>query len=211
MATYFNWSDQSENFDNAYSEKSQVPFFKNYVKNDLLLRQKLVFDILGDIKGKKILDLGCGVGRYSHLASLSGAKVIGIDISKNAIEIAKTKAKELGVENSCEFICEDFIESQNNFNVDCVIALGFVQYFNNPIEVISDILKNNQKIIFDIPTFFHWINPCRKIYRTLMKGIKFKSFTKYEMQKMVKFLNEKHNIELKVNYLNPTIFIISNN
>ena len=43
MASYQNWTDQSENFDDAYSEKSTIPLFKEYVKQDLNLRQKIVF------------------------------------------------------------------------------------------------------------------------------------------------------------------------
>ena len=57
MASYQNWTDQSENFDDAYSEKSTIPLFKEYVKQDLNLRQKIVFEELGDLKDKKILDL----------------------------------------------------------------------------------------------------------------------------------------------------------
>ena len=95
MSTYRNWTDQSENFDDAYSEKSTVPLFKEYVKKDLLLRQKIVFEELGNLKDKKILDLGCGVGRYSYEAATKGAQVIDIDISPKAIEIAKKKPLNL--------------------------------------------------------------------------------------------------------------------
>lgn len=210
METYKNWTNQSENFDDAYSEKSTVPIFKNYVKKDLLLRQEIVFEELGDLQNKKLLDLGCGVGRYSHLAAMKGAKVIGIDISPKAIEIAKKKAKEFQIEDKCEFFCGDFIKYSAIPKVDYVIALGFVQYFNDGKKVIEDILKKNNKIIFDIPTFSHWINPCRKIYRTLMKGIKFTSYTENEVNKLVDYLNNKYSINLTVIRRNPTIRVISN-
>lgn len=210
MKTYQNWTDQSENFDDAYSEKSTVPLFKEYVKKDLLLRQKIIFEELGNLKNKTILDLGCGVGRYSHEAATKGAQAIGIDISPEAIEIAKKKALEFNISNNCKFICEDFINSKNIPKVDYVIALGFVQYFDNDLKVLNDILNVNQKIIFDLPTFFHWINPCRKVYRTLMKGIKFTSYTQKEVNNLVNNLNSQYNLNLKIIKKNPTIWIISN-
>ena len=105
METYKNWTNQSENFDDACSEKSTVPIFKNYVK-DLLLRQEIVFEELGDLQNKKLLDLGCGVGRYSHLAAMKGAKVMGIDISPKAIEIAKKKLKNFKLKINVNFFVE---------------------------------------------------------------------------------------------------------
>jgi SAM-dependent methyltransferase len=44
-----------------------------------------------------VLDLGCGTGRNSNYLSDLGNNVIGIEISKTALNLAKTRAKELGV------------------------------------------------------------------------------------------------------------------
>jgi putative methylase len=50
---------------------------------------------LGDIENKIVLDLGCGTGIFSVGAFLTGAeKVIGIDIDKNIIEIARDYAEK---------------------------------------------------------------------------------------------------------------------
>lgn len=47
-----------------------------------------------DIKNKVILDLGCGTGRLTIGSALMGAKeVIGIDVDKNVIKIAKENIK----------------------------------------------------------------------------------------------------------------------
>jgi ubiquinone/menaquinone biosynthesis C-methylase UbiE len=37
---------------------------------------------------RKVLDLGCGVGRHSVLLASSGFEVVGVDISKNALKMA---------------------------------------------------------------------------------------------------------------------------
>lgn len=46
---------------------------------------------------KNILDLGCGTGRNSNYLAEKGNYVIGIEISKTAIEIAKSRAKKSGL------------------------------------------------------------------------------------------------------------------
>lgn len=46
---------------------------------------------------KNILDLGCGTGRNSNYLAELGNNVIGIEISKTAVNIAKERAIECGV------------------------------------------------------------------------------------------------------------------
>jgi len=75
---------------------------------------------LGDIKGKKVVDLGCGTGIFAIGVALLGAKeVIGVDADPEAIEIARVQASKTGVDNITEFILEDV----QNFtqNADTVI------------------------------------------------------------------------------------------
>lgn len=73
---------------------------------------------LGDIEGKKVVDLGCGTGIFALGAKLLGAKeVIGIDIDEKAVEIAKENAKKLDV--GVDFrICEI-----KDFNEECDTVL----------------------------------------------------------------------------------------
>jgi len=49
------------------------------------------------VEEKTILDLGCGTGRNSNYLADIGNNVIGIEISKTAITLAKNRAKEMGV------------------------------------------------------------------------------------------------------------------
>ncbi len=57
-------------------------------------------------------DLGCGDGRVAIEASLRGAKVVCVELSKELIERAKEKARKMGVYDRIEFINDNF------FNVD---------------------------------------------------------------------------------------------
>jgi len=59
-----------------------------------------------DIKDKIVFDLGCGTGIFAIGATLTGAKkVVGFDIDKKSIEIAKKYAKEKFL--SIKFLVKD--------------------------------------------------------------------------------------------------------
>lgn len=49
------------------------------------------------VEERVILDLGCGTGRNANYLAELGNKVIGIEISRTALSLAKTRAIEMGV------------------------------------------------------------------------------------------------------------------
>ena len=60
--------------------------------------------------GGNVLDIGCGTGTNAIWLAQQGFQVSGIDISSRAIELAKQRAKESGVE--CCFAADDFLSRQ---------------------------------------------------------------------------------------------------
>ena len=67
-----------------YKEKSKAHWYNLYPG---FLR------VLGKIKGKKILDIGCGSGEFTKKLADMGANVTGIDISKKWIEFCNRTHK----------------------------------------------------------------------------------------------------------------------
>src|SRR3990167_9283383 len=60
-----------------------------------LLEMPATLELLGDVKGKKILDFGCGTGIYAKLLTKKGAIVKGFDISEEMLKIAKQENPKL--------------------------------------------------------------------------------------------------------------------
>ena len=72
----------------------------------------------GDVENKAVLDLGCGTGIFSVGAILTGAKkVVGIDVDKNSIEIARDYAEKNDFE--IKFLVQDVKDVE--VNCDTVI------------------------------------------------------------------------------------------
>jgi 2-polyprenyl-3-methyl-5-hydroxy-6-metoxy-1,4-benzoquinol methylase len=69
-------------------------------------------NLLGNMKGKRILDVGCGEGEDAVLLAKLGAIVTGFDVSPGAVEVAKKRAELDGVADRVSFICAPLSEAQ---------------------------------------------------------------------------------------------------
>jgi len=67
----------------------------NDYRNHFLLPRML--QLLGDVRGRTILDLGCGEGGYSRELTRRGARVVGVDGSPRLVEVARQRARDEGL------------------------------------------------------------------------------------------------------------------
>ncbi len=63
----------------------------------IALEEAHVDRLLGDVKGKRILDVGCGTGRHAARLAQRGAEVTGVDFSGGMLARAREKAGMTGV------------------------------------------------------------------------------------------------------------------
>ncbi len=106
--------------------------------------QKIELDALGDVQGKSMLHLQCHFGMDSLSWARLGAKVIGVDFSSKAIEIANKLKDKTGLE--ARFIKSDInsLPDKLNEKFDIVFTsygvLAWLQDLNKWAEVISHFL-----------------------------------------------------------------------
>lgn len=136
--------------------------FKLYKGKRLPSRLQVVLKMAGPVKGKRILDYGCGRGELVMNCALLGSEVVGIDYSKAAIDLANEATKELPNEtqHKITFIQFNIKESgrlpypDNNF--DNVFLCDVVEHLHNweideVLKEIHRVLKLGGKLILDTP------------------------------------------------------------
>lgn len=171
--------------------------------------------------GKKVLEVGVGMGTDFLQWIRSGAETYGIDFSEKSINITKNRlkiyglvAKELKVAD-----CENIPYPDNFF--DLVYSWGVIHHTPNPIRALDEIIRVTKpmgkcKIMIynrhSLCAFYLWIKRCLfkgKFYRNFawaianyMESPGTKAFSRKEMLKILKERNiEEIKIETDVNKL----------
>ena len=110
--------------------------------------------LLGTVKDKRVLDLGCGTGQAALVLARQGAHVIGIDPSADAVHAAKRWADREGLK--AEWRQGDLADLafQRGDSVDLVFsawAFGGVADLNRVFRQVHRILKQGSPLVFSIP------------------------------------------------------------
>lgn len=138
---------------NIYDNSS---FFDEYISlresdenlNDLL-EQPVMHSLTPDVKGKSVLDLGCGYGKNCYEFVKNGAtNVVGIDISQKMLEIAQ---KEFAHENITykQMSMTDIDKLNQKFDlIYSSLAFHYIEDLEGLAKIMFNCLNNNGYLLF---------------------------------------------------------------
>jgi SAM-dependent methyltransferase len=107
-----------------------MPGFYNYA---IHLTQRLALrPWLSVAPGSSVLDVGCGIGRWTHQLAARGAWVTGVDLSPTMIAEARGRAARNGVAERCRFFVADLAELDLGERYDLVLCVTVLQHILDP-------------------------------------------------------------------------------
>ena len=148
-----------------------------------------------DLKGKTVLDIASGEGYGSNIIAKHASKVIGVDISFEAIEHAKNKYKA----NYLEFVQGSVVEiPMEESSVDVVVSFETLEHHDKHDEMIIEIkrvLKVDGILIISSPDKYYYselpntLNKyhIKELYNEQFKQLlnKYFNFTFHYSQRMI--------------------------
>jgi malonyl-CoA O-methyltransferase len=128
-----------------------APIFDTFASPIVALERRLLSPWLSNLDGKRVLDIGCGTGRWMEQAHSAGSKVFGVDISFDMLERALAKPGLRGRLALADMAYLP-IKPDTADVVICTLALG---HHREPLGVFSGLLSVTRPDGTLILTDFH--------------------------------------------------------
>lgn len=143
VAEYWNanapvWIDQVEKGFDVYREELNNP---------------AIFEFIGDMRGKRILDAGCGEGRNTRLLAKRGADVCGVDLSEVLVGRAREEEAQakLGIRYFTGSYCRmPFFQDEEFDLVASFMAMMDGPDYEGAVSEIQRVLKPGGELVFSI-------------------------------------------------------------
>jgi ubiquinone/menaquinone biosynthesis C-methylase UbiE len=160
----------------------------------------LIMRELGDVKNKKILDAGCGAGTDTIRIAAKARHVVGIDISRKMIDIAKKKNR---IDNLSYQITDMKKTDFRNDSFDMITVIFSLMYVKELRKVCCEfkrILKPQGEILIIIP------NPMRRMIKFTHNY--FRNDRVWFTHRKIRYFNYCHKTEDYINSLSQNGFVI---
>ena len=203
-----------------FSEKYKANFFQllSPVNLFLLARRKKALQLAGNVKDKKILDVGCGSGIFMIDFIKRGAYVIGIDYSQKMLDITKKELENYKIhKNKYKLLKADATKLPfTDKSFDFVLATGLTDYLTDKqgqqfLEEASRVLKKNGTLIVSFPVDKSPFAFVRSGFGLHIRQKFFKLppiINQFSIEKIRKFLNEANFEDQETHKILATMWII---
>lgn len=133
------------------------------------LRLKFIEDHV-DLKGKNLIDVGCGGGILSESLAKVGANVTGVDLAHESIEVAKSHANENNL--NINYLLEDInvLSEKTPEQFDVLTCMELLEHVPSPDEMVktcAKLVKPGGQL------FFSTINRTWKAYLKAILGAEY--------------------------------------
>ncbi len=96
---------------------------------------------IAPLKGKRVLDVGCGGGILSESMAEKGAEVTGIDLGEKALSVAKLHSLESGIKVDYRLVAAEVLAEQEAEQYDVVTCLEMLEHVPEPASIVQACAK----------------------------------------------------------------------
>ena len=139
------WDSRPCNIRHSNAIPGSLEFYNDVSRKRYFVEPHIVeFADFSSWAGKRVLEVGCGIGIDACQFALAGAHVTAVDLTSKSIEIAKAHSDVLGLGERMVFYKADVERLSDVLPIeyyDLVYSLGVIHHTPNPRLAINEIKK----------------------------------------------------------------------
>ena len=137
------WDKQPCNIKHSKKELGSKDYFDEVESKKFFVEPHIIeFTEFEKWEGKKVLEIGCGIGTVAVNFAKNGAHYTGIELSSKSLELTKKRFKEYSLEGK---FYEGNAEEIENFlpieKFDLIYSFGVIHHSPNPEKIINSLNK----------------------------------------------------------------------
>ena len=120
----------------------------------------------GGYRGRRLLEIGCGIGTDLVRFGRGGARVTGIDLAERSVELARRNAALHGVTAAGFCVGDGEALPFPGGCFDAVYAHGVIQYAADPARLVGEahrVLKPGGEAVFMVYNRYSWLSAMSKL------------------------------------------------
>ena len=155
------WNRQPCNVKHGTSEVGTREFFEEVTAKRFKAEpHNLDFPQFHQWRGKRVLEIGCGIGTDAEQFAKNGAHYVGIDLSNESLELSKQRFRVFELEGEFHNIDMTDLEALEKLGkFDLVYSYGVIHHFPNIeriVDNVHDILNTNGEFKFMVYAKNSW-------------------------------------------------------
>jgi 2-polyprenyl-3-methyl-5-hydroxy-6-metoxy-1,4-benzoquinol methylase len=137
------WNDRPCNLRHSLKEAGTREYFDEVERRKYMVEPHIPgFADFERWRGKKVLEIGCGLGTDTMNFARHGAQVTAVDLSEKSLELARRRARVFGLEDRITFIqadAEHLSERVPAESYDLIYSFGVIHHTPHPERVLEQL------------------------------------------------------------------------
>ncbi len=128
----------------AWNGPEAAPFVEHADRYDRQLEPftQVLLERARSLRGRVVLDVGCGSGATTLAAAATAERAVGVDLSQPLVELARRRARDAAIANA-EFVVAD--AQTHDFAAgmfDVLISRFGLMFFDDPVQAFTNVRRS---------------------------------------------------------------------